>query len=866
MPRNERLYDPILESTGAIWIDSRSKDGTFEQLIATIGVTPITLVINTAESVVANLTIPSTIQLHFTQNGSLAVAVTKNIDIQTTAITAGEYPIFSGAGDFDFAAGTRLSLAWFASIDAAITYIGPDEVTLEILTDISITDNRILVGTTTLAVPNNGITITIANGKALTINGPFEVGEYRIFAGAGNPNLINKVAKAIWFTSSGIGTFADPWIDGIQEAVDSVISSSTKSAVELAIGWFEISSTIDIGLASNATNISIYSKATKQSRVYLADGSDCIMFKSVLGANQKFEMHGIEWHGNKANNTGANIAELTSVYNCTITLCEFRNSSATGLKLYTDPTEAINDGPTSINIDKCTFLSNTVHGIHIFNYNGTDNLGDVNITGQGLIEDNGQWGIFIENNRTNANPGSIATIWSISISGHHFEYNNDDDNNYGDIKVDYWRDVRIFNNFLWCDTDMNSIDITNHSRDCIIWGNNWKNSNAAANEDDFRGIRFDSTTRRNIYWGNHSNLSAAQAAKGNPMVHILDSGVNTCLDPIPNITRGPNVGFEDERYTELTGSTSSANDTTIMRNHIIQSEDLTDAAWEESVNGLLTVTQEAAPSGMYLPTGYVGNISKIIQGATDWENSSLIQDVAPAGIYTVKTGDLMTFSIFVLMEGPGGVNDKSTINIGVGKDDSAFEDFVIWDCRKIDVAGQSGFKRIYVTTVASENAVTIRCWLKPVANYQTLKVWGAQLNHGKMKPYLPTGASVSQAFPGLITSHLTAYNGVSLGSYSAGSGTTASLKSWQGKYQSFTHTGSITELSLAPGASTEGSEIVLKLIQSGAGARTLTSSTVKFIGGGAQNLTGTAAAVDIFTFGYSGSTWYQLCPAALDVK
>ncbi len=869
--RSERLYDPILRSTGAVWIDSRSKTGTFEQLIDTLGVTPVTLVINTAESVVANLTIPSTIQLHFTQNGSLAVAVTKNIDIQTTAITAGEYPIFSGAGDFDFAAGTKLSIAWFASLANAITYIATDRVTLEVLSDLAVTVNSTFLPSSVISVPNAGVTITVATGITMTA-GNFTAGDYPVFvlAGTGLAKLKNQVVQAVWFAEGGTGTKTDPWINGVQGAVVAARTNQTQAAVE-TFGFFEIDSPIIPGEFQTGINMSLKSRAVMKTRIYLKDNSDCVMLDYTDGANQQFEISGIEFDGNKANNAGVSNVFQTNNYNFVVKNCTFRNARGNGLYLYSSATaDPINQGPTSVSLIRNRYQGNSINGLYIYLDDDADNNGTINVIGYGLVEDNSQCGIKIESDRTISDYAKWGTALTINIQQQYFESNNTDDNQFQDILVDAWRCVYIHeNHFRPVETPMISVQYRNGARDGSVYNNSFTHPSSGANEDIYHGIKFDSNTRRNTYWGNKTQYSVAQSnlgEGGEGMLHIYDGGVNTCLDPTPNITRGPYTGFEHDRYCELTGNTGSALGDTIFRNHILYSEDLTQAEWVV-VGADMSVVQEAVPSSGYLPHGVAGNLSKIVQvDNPSWITGvQVYQDVSMAGVYEVKTGDLITFSIFVFMDATGAT-DKGTINIGVGKDDNAFEDSVMWDSRQINIAAEQGFKRIYVTTVATENAAVIRCKLRPVANFQTLKVWGAQLNFGKMKPYFPTGANLSQAYPGLVTSHLTAYNGVSLGSYSAGSGTTASLKSWQGKYQSFTHTGSITELSLIPGASTEGSEIVLKLIQSGAGARTLTSSTVKFIGGGAQNLTGTAAAVDIFTFGYSGSTWYQTCPVALDVK
>ncbi len=184
--RRERLFDPVLSQTSAVWVDTRSKTGTIEALITGIGATVCTLLVNTAETFIADATIPSTMSLKFTPNGSFSVAVTKNVDIQTTNIRAGNYAIFSGAGDFDFADGTILKTSWFASFEAGLTYIGPtDLVTYRMTEDHTITVTDEVTSNITLKI-NRGAILSIANGITLTISGNFEPVLYQVFSGVGS--------------------------------------------------------------------------------------------------------------------------------------------------------------------------------------------------------------------------------------------------------------------------------------------------------------------------------------------------------------------------------------------------------------------------------------------------------------------------------------------------------------------------------------------------------------------------------------------------------------------------------------------------------------------------------------------------------
>ncbi len=232
----ERLYDPVISQESAVWVDTRSKTGTIEQLITSIGATVCTLLVNTAESFADNDTIPSTISLKFTPNGSFAIANTKNLTIQTTNIEAGNHQIFSGAGDFDFADGTILKSSWFADFSAGLTYIGPtDIVVYKITEDETISASDEITSNIFLDATSGNILSDDASNAVLTISGDIFAGERQFLDwGTGSGSVTyrdGQTVKALWH-----GSFMEAIADITSTSdIDLVISESETITANLTV-------------------------------------------------------------------------------------------------------------------------------------------------------------------------------------------------------------------------------------------------------------------------------------------------------------------------------------------------------------------------------------------------------------------------------------------------------------------------------------------------------------------------------------------------------------------------------------------------------------------------------------------------------
>lgn len=89
--------------------------------------------------------------------------------------------------------------------------------------------------------------------------------------------------------------------------------------------------------------------------------------------------------------------------------------------------------------------------------------------------------------------------------------------------------------------------------------------------------------------------------------------------------------------------------------------------------------------------------------------------------------------------------------------------------------------------------------------------------------------------------------------YTANSGTAITLALTNGTVQIITLTGNATITMPTVGA---GKSFILMLKQDATGSRTVTWTTVKWSGGTAPTITGTASKQDIFSFFSDGTNWY----------
>lgn len=162
------------------------------------------------------------------------------IDVsETTALKASfdAYVADTKVAATDGRIATVYDVAKYASLPAAITSIGSTKSTLRYSAAISLSADLTIPANVELQ-PYNGAVITIASGKLLTINGPFNPGPYPVFAGDGNAIINNSLEVcAAWWG-------AEP--DNVAVDNGAIINKALASSipVKLGVGTYSVSTTI----------------------------------------------------------------------------------------------------------------------------------------------------------------------------------------------------------------------------------------------------------------------------------------------------------------------------------------------------------------------------------------------------------------------------------------------------------------------------------------------------------------------------------------------------------------------------------------------------------------------------------------------
>lgn len=199
--------DLTLTGTDGIWTDSRSYADLATAVAAIEALAPAERDLYIARSeTVGTLTIGANVRLHFVNAG--AISVTTQLTLNTTQIFAKDQPIFTGAGDIDFIAGSVVRSSWFSDFDEALDVTNDDTLTMVISEAVTMDDNGEVGTNVTLRWESPFIINTDA--FALTNLKNIEAGSYQIFAvGADSPDfLAGSIVHSSWFTSLRIAVTA----------------------------------------------------------------------------------------------------------------------------------------------------------------------------------------------------------------------------------------------------------------------------------------------------------------------------------------------------------------------------------------------------------------------------------------------------------------------------------------------------------------------------------------------------------------------------------------------------------------------------------------------------------------------------------
>lgn len=210
----------------------------------------ITLIVSGPYTISKNITVGDNVHLKWEAPNIITINDSFTIS-NISSIEAGNYQIFSGAGDFDFVDGIRLKSPWFIRFRSLITYVGTDKAEVEIIQTETVDFDTVIDENIALNISQGGILSPDA-GVTLTINGPFKAGLYQVIDGAGDVILGENATKLIFPQWRGEESYFEI-IDLIDP--DDSYDAANKNYVDLRIDWVSGSekTTLD-----NFTGIGLY--------------------------------------------------------------------------------------------------------------------------------------------------------------------------------------------------------------------------------------------------------------------------------------------------------------------------------------------------------------------------------------------------------------------------------------------------------------------------------------------------------------------------------------------------------------------------------------------------------------------------------
>lgn len=209
----------------------------------------LTLIVSKSAFITADCTVGNNINLRWeapraqlTANAGFTLSNIKNIE-------AGNFQLFAGAGDFDFLAGTKLNLDWFARLRSALNWISDVYVSLYINSPSTIDYNESIPYNVSVSILPGGI-LTVSPGVTLTFLNNLSAERYKIFDGTGTLSLRGTIFPEWWGNNIVPGT--TDMTSELQTAINSVDHSVSNGGckISLANETYLISSTLTYSTAN----------------------------------------------------------------------------------------------------------------------------------------------------------------------------------------------------------------------------------------------------------------------------------------------------------------------------------------------------------------------------------------------------------------------------------------------------------------------------------------------------------------------------------------------------------------------------------------------------------------------------------------
>lgn len=189
-------------------------------------------------------------------NGQASVYGDGLYDIQVTNATGSvSLPLWEDVSIADISTGNA-SVSNYATLEAAVSAIGATPTTLTIDAAQTVANSLTIPATLQLDVVNGAI-ITVASGKILTINSPFDAPLTQVFEGPG--------------TVAGLQTVRQEWFSTLQAAINAAVSGGTVTVAN-GTTTVTVALTVTKPLTINGDGTVYQSTATENCFTVTSDG------------------------------------------------------------------------------------------------------------------------------------------------------------------------------------------------------------------------------------------------------------------------------------------------------------------------------------------------------------------------------------------------------------------------------------------------------------------------------------------------------------------------------------------------------------------------------------------------------------------
>ncbi len=220
---------------------------TFERALTVTSDDTVSLLVSSAYTITSTVALGDDVTLRWEAPGNILTVNTGFTVSNIGQVTAGNYQLFAGAGNFRFRDGTNLNSSWFAHMRSIITWVSTNRVTLTLQDTLTVDNSDIVPTNIHIDVDSQRGLLSLSPGITLTINSVILAGPYQWFIGTGTVVLPNvPFHYPEWYSS---GTYTKATID----AALSYIGTVNKTTLLIRPTTWVINANADWSAYTNVT-------------------------------------------------------------------------------------------------------------------------------------------------------------------------------------------------------------------------------------------------------------------------------------------------------------------------------------------------------------------------------------------------------------------------------------------------------------------------------------------------------------------------------------------------------------------------------------------------------------------------------------